>query len=181
MRHRRPIAIAIATAALIAGGLTVTACSSSGGPAPAGTAAAAAPSSSPSPAQPDTAAGAKAAAQQYFGLYAAGQYAAAWSLVTPSAQKAVPEATWAAVHQECPSQTAGLAYDVKNVTVTGSTAIATVTLAGAASSLASASEAFTYAGGKWEYTPSPSDLSLYQHGSVAADVAAAKARGYCTS
>ena len=148
---------------------------------PAGTDAAAAPSSSPSPAQPDTAAGAKAAAQQYFGLYAAGQYAAAWSLVTPSAQKAVPEATWAAVHQDCPSQTAGLAYDVKNVTVTGDTAIATVTLAGAASSLASASEAFTYAGGKWEYTPSPADLSLYQHGSVAADVAAAKARGYCTS
>ena len=96
-------------------------------------------------------------------------------------QKAIPETTWAAVHQGCPPQSAGLAYDVKNVTVTGNTAVATVTLAGAASSLASASEAFTYAGGKWGYTPGPSDLSLYEHGSVQADIAAAKAQGYCAS
>lgn len=170
----------LAAAAVTAGGLTVAACSSAAQPA-ATTPASVAALPSSSPAQPDTAAGAKAAAEQYFGLYAAGQYATAWPLLTPAAQKAVPEATWAAVHQDCPSQAAGLAYDVKNVTVTGDTAIATVTLAGAASSLASESEAFTYAGGKWAYAPSPADLSLYQHGSVAADVAAAKARGYCTS
>lgn len=178
MTHKQ----ALAAAAVIAGGLTVTACSSSAPPAATSPASAAAAASAAStPAQPETAAGAKAAAQQYFGLYSAGQYAAAWPLLAPTAQKAVPEATWAAVHQDCPSESAGLAYDVKNVTVTGSTAIATVTLAGAASSLASGSEAFTYAGGKWGYAPSPSDLSLYQHGSVAADVAAAKAQGYCAA
>ena len=171
MRHRRPFA----AAALIAGGLTVTACSSSGSPAPAGTAAAA-----PSPsAQPETAAGAKAAAQQYFGLYSAGQFTAAWTLLTPAVQKEIPAATWAGVHQGCPAQSAGMAYDVKNVTVTGNTAVATVTLAGAASSLASGSEAFTYTAGRWGYAPS--DLGLYQHGSVAADVAAAKAKGYCAT
>jgi hypothetical protein len=81
------------------------------------------------------------------------------------------------VHKGCPSSSAGMAYDVKNVTMTGNTAVVTVTLAGAASSLASGSEAFTYAGGRWGYAPS--DLSLYQHGSIAADVAAAKAHGYC--
>ena len=129
--------------------------------------------------QPETTAGAEAVAQQYLGLYSAGQFAASWNLLTPFVQKEVPEATWVGMHQGCPSQTAGMAYDVKNITMTGNTAIATVTLAGAASSLASGSEAFTYAGGRWGYTPS--DLALYQHGSVAADVAAAKAQGYCAA
>ena len=171
MRHRRPIA----AAALIAGGLTATACSSSGGAAPAGTAAAA-----PTPsAQPETAAGAKAAAQRYFGLYAAQQYPAAWGLLAPAVQRAVPEATWAAVHAECPPADPGAAYDVKNVIVTGNTAVATVTLAGAMSALASGSEAFTYAGGRWEYVPAETDLGVYEHGSVAADLAAARAKGYC--
>jgi hypothetical protein len=132
------------------------------------------------PSQPETAIEATSVARQYFALYSAGQYAAAWSLFAPSAQHTVPLATWTGVHDGCVSPGSGLAYNVSDATVTGNTATVTVAFAGAASGLASGSEAFTYAGGRWGYTPSPADLSLYQHGSVPADIAAAKAAGYCS-
>ena len=157
---------------IAAAGALITACSSSAGagsPSPA------------APAEPETVAGATAAAQRYFGLYSAQQYPAAWALLAPSVQRAVPEATWAAVHAACPSKSAGLGYDVKNVIVTGNTAVATVTLAGALSNLVSGSEAFTYASGRWEYVPDETDVAMYEHGSVTADVAAARAEGLCTT
>jgi len=47
----------------------------------------------------------------------------------------------------------------------------------AASSIGSESVALTYTDGSWGIVPN--HLSLYQHGSVAADVAAAKAAGFC--
>jgi hypothetical protein len=164
--------------------LAVTACSSATSSTSASTPAAAstAPASAAataSTAQPETAAAAAAVAKQYFGLYSAGQFAAAYGLLAPSAQRAVSESTWVAVHQGCPSQSAGLAYDVKDTTLTGNTAVVTVTLAGAASSLASESEALTYSAGRWGFIPN--DLSYYRHGSVKADIAAAKAAGYCAS
>ena len=82
-----------------------------------------------------------------------------------------------AVHQGCLPQSAGLAYNVSKATVTGSTAIVTVSLSGAAAAIGSVSEALTYTAGRWGFVPS--DLSSYGHGSVKADIAAAKAAGYC--
>ena len=168
MRHRS----LLAAGAVLAAAVLISGCSSSAGagfPSPA------------APGQPETVAGATAAAQRYFGLYSAQQYPAAWGLLAPSVQQKVPEATWAAVHAACPSKSAGLGYDVKNVVVTGNTAVATVTLAGALSNLVSGSEAFTYASGRWEYVPDETDVAMYEHGSVAADVAAAQAQGLCTT
>jgi hypothetical protein len=63
--------------------------------------------------------------------------------------------------------------------VTGNTAVVTITLAGAAASLASESESLTYSAGRWGFIPN--DLSYYKHGSVKADIAAAMAAGYCVS
>jgi hypothetical protein len=108
-----------------------------------------------------------------------GQFATAWGLLAPSVKAEVSQATWVAVHEGCPSESAGLAYDVKNTTLTGNTAVVTVTLAGMASSLASESEALTYAGGRWGFVPN--DLRYYEHGSVSADIAAAKAAHLCAS
>jgi hypothetical protein len=59
----------------------------------------------------------------------------------------------------------------------GDTAIVAVSLEGAAASLGSESEALTYSAGRWGLVPN--DLSLYKHGSVKTDIAAAKATGYC--
>jgi hypothetical protein len=133
--------------------LAIAACST-GTPAtsvsrpPAATSAAASPAASASPTQPETAAAASAVAKQYLGPYSAGQFAVAYGLLAPSAQQAVSQATWVAVHQGCPSQAAGLGYDVKDTTLTGNTAVVTVTLAGTASSLASEAESLTYSGGE---------------------------------
>jgi hypothetical protein len=48
-----------------------------------------------------------------------------------------------------------------------------------AAKAARATETLVYAGGHWGF--SPRDLGLYRHGSVSADVAAAKAVGGCAS
>jgi len=170
----------IVSAVFAAAACSNAAPTSSGAPSAATTptsAAAAASTTQASTVQSETAAAAAAVAKQYLGLYSAGQFAAAYGLLAPSTQQTVSEPTWVAVHQGCPSQSAGLAYDVKDTTLTGNTAVVTVTLAGAASSLASESEALTYSSGRWGFVPN--DLSLYEHGGVKADIAAAKAGGYC--
>jgi len=92
-------------------------------------------------------------------------------------QRKVSRAAWVAVHQGCPPQSAGLAYNVSKATVTGSTAIVTVSVSGVAAGIGSVSEALTYTADRWGFVPS--DLSSYGHGSIKKDIAAAKAAGYC--
>lgn len=177
MRHGLSRGALIAVTALAA-----AACSSGSSTTPASTATTAAtapasPAAAASAAQPETASAARSVAEQYFGLYSASQFAASYGLLAPSAQRAVSRATWVAVHQGCPAQSAGLAYSVSKATLTGDTAIVAVSLAGAAASLGSKSETLTYSAGRWGLVMD--DLSLYGHGSVKADIAAAKAAGYC--
>jgi len=177
VKHR-PACGALTVAAVLA----AVACSSGTSTTPASTTTTAAttPASATAtafPAQPETASAARSVAEQYFGLYSAGQFAAAYGLLAPSAQRAVSQATWVAVHQGCPAQSAGLAYKVGKATLTGNTAIVAVSLAGVAASLGSESHALTYSAGRWGLVPS--DLGLYKHGSVMADIAAAKAAEYC--
>lgn len=143
------------------------------------TTAPASPAAAAKPAQPETAAAAKTAAARFFGLYTAGQYAAAWTLLPPSTRRAIPQATWVAVHKACPSAAAGLAFQIKNVTVTGGTAIVTYSLSGVGAALGSATQALTYSGGQW-WLPL-SDTNVYEHGSVKSDIAAAKAKGSCSA
>lgn len=102
-----------------------------------------------------------------------------WGADAPSAQHSVSKATWVAVHQGSPARSASLTYEVKDATLTGSTAVVIVSLSGVAASIGSESEAFTYSAGRWGLVPG--DLSFYKHGSIRADIAAAKAAGYCAS
>jgi hypothetical protein len=64
------------------------------------------------------------------------------------------------------------------VTAFGSAAIITEAVAGATSTPGTTEDVFSYAGGQWGY--SPGVLAIYRHGSIAADVAAAQAAGFCT-
>jgi hypothetical protein len=157
---------ALGAAAVIA----IAACSSSPSSTPAST-------STTSAAQPETATAAKAAAARFFGLYSASQFAAAWTLLPPSTRRAIPQGTWVAVHNECRSAAAGLTFKITDVKLTGGTATVTYTLIGAPSSF-SATQGLSYSQGQW-WLELP-DASIYQHGSVNADVAAAKARGECS-
>lgn len=132
-------------------------------------------------AQPETEAGVRADATQFYALYAAGQWAQAWEMLAPSAQKTAPESVYVAVHEGCPSASAGLARVIKSVTMAGSTAVVTETVAGALSSLGSVTDAWAYSGGRWGLTLPASSVKDYSHGSATADVAALKASGACAS
>jgi hypothetical protein len=177
MKRRIPVAITLAAAAL-----ALCACSSGSSTAsttaPAGTSA---PAASTAAAQPETEAGVRAAATAFYALYAAGQWSDVWQDLTPSVQAAIPEATFTAVHEGCPSPTAGVARVIKSVTMAGSTAVVTETVAGAAGALGSVTDAWQYAGGRWGFELSQSAMAVYTHGSAAADLAAAKAAGDCAS
>ncbi len=158
---RRLAGAAVAAAALIAAGCSSPAATPAAAPAAASPAApaTAAAASTPAPAaQPETAAAARAVARQFLGLYSADQYAASWTLLAPSVQRKVSQAAWVAVLQGCPPQSAGLAYNVSKATVTGSTAIVTVSLSGAAAAIGSASEAPHLHGGPVRIRPIPPQL-----------------------
>lgn len=165
---RKTLAAIAAVAALLA-----TAC---GHPAST-TAAPTAPSSS-STASPVTAAGALAAADTYFGFYGAGQYAAAYPLLAPASRAAVSEHVYVAAHQQCRRASAGLSYKVSHPIVSGTTAVVTVSLAGAAASLGSEQASFTYSGGRWLYDIP--DLAVYRHHTVRQALAALTAQGDCS-
>jgi hypothetical protein len=132
-------------------------------------------------AQPETEAGVRSAATAFYAMYSAGQWPQAWAGLSPATQQAVPEATWAAVHQQCTSKTAGLAREIKGVTMAGSTAVVTETVAGALGKLGTVADAWSYSGGRWGLTLPASSTGIFAHGSVKADVAASKADGDCAS
>jgi hypothetical protein len=142
-------------------------------PAPTITATA---SSVPS-ASPQVKAAARAAAEQFYGLYTASQYTASWNLLAPATRRAVSRETWVGVHQACPSAGAGKSRVIKSVTVFGAAAIVSEAIAGASPDVTQ--DVFNYANGHWTY--SPQDPSIYRRGSITADVAAAKAAGFCAS
>jgi hypothetical protein len=171
------LALAACSAGTTAAGTTAARSTAAAG-APAPTSAAGA-SGATAPAEPKTAAAVRADADDYLTLYSAGQFAVTYQMLSASARRAITQPTWVAVHQSCPGLAAGMGYQIKHVAVAGKTAAVTVALSGAVPKLGTNTETLVYADGHWGI--SPADLSLYRHGSVPADVAAAKASGRCPS
>jgi hypothetical protein len=64
------------------------------------------------------------------------------------------------------------------VTAFGSAAIVTEAVAGIPANPGTAEDVFNYGDGQWSY--SPGEVGIYAHGSIAADIAAAKSAGFCT-
>lgn len=156
-------------------GVTNTATAGAKGSAPSvvkSTAPAAAPVSS------QFRAGAQATAARFYRLYSAGQFSDAWNLLSPAAKRQVSKTAWVGVHNACPGVAVGKPRVIKAVTAFGSAAIVTEVVSGTTSGQATAEDVFNYAGGTWNY--SPGEVSIYLHGSVAADVASAKTAGFCT-
>lgn len=163
------------TAAAVTAGLTVAACSAASPRSAAGTASTkqAHPVHTAPLSEPATLAAVRADAADYLSLASAGQFAITYQMLSASARQTITQQAWVAVHQTC----AGTSYKIKNLAVAGNTATVTVGLTGG--HRGTLTETLVYAAGAWGV--SPSDLSLYRHGSVAADVAAAKAGGNCAS
>jgi hypothetical protein len=129
------------------------------------------------PVSPERREGARAAAAQALGLYAEGQFAAFWKLLSAATKTRISSDTWVSVHQACPSAVNGKPVTVKAITVFGDAAIVTEAVTGASSPTTEV--VFNYVNGEWSY--SPANPSVYGHGSVTADIAAAKAAGLCGS
>ena len=162
------------TAAAVTAGLSVAACSAAS-PSPSDTASA----KQPHPVhtaplrEPATLAAVRADADDYLSLDSAGQFAITYQMLSASARQAITQQAWVAVHRAC----AGTSYQLKHLSVAGRTATAKVGLTGG--HRGTLTETLVYVAGSWGV--SPGDLSLYQHGSVSADVAAARAHGGCAS
>jgi len=159
---------------LVAAGLAGCTGGASGPPAPLTPTITATASSVPS-ASPQMVASARAAAEQFYRLYAARRYTSLWNLLAPATRHEVVKRAWVGVHEACPSAAAGKSRVIKAVTVFGNAAIISEAVAGAAPD--AAEDVFNYTNGRWSY--SLGDPSIYRHGSVTADVAAAKAVGLC--
>jgi hypothetical protein len=127
--------------------------------------------------QPRTAAGARAAARTFFNVYATSQWAAAYQLLSPAAQHAVSEATWAKAQQGCPNQGVEMAGTIKSVTLAGNTAMVRATPPPGGAGWVFTVQEFTYSEGRWGY--SPYSLDIYRGHIVSQIVAALKAEGYC--
>jgi hypothetical protein len=131
------------------------------------------------PVSPQLRATARAAAAQFYALYSTSQFAAFWSRLAAPTKSHIPEHVWVSVHEGCPSGAAGNSRVIKAVTVFGNAAIVTESMAGPAAKPDTTEDVFNLVNGQWSY--SPGDMSIYHHGSVAADIAAAKAAGVCAS
>ncbi len=131
----------------------------------------------PSPASPQVEASARAAAARFYGLYFARQFAASWDLLVPAAKHKIPKSVWVRVHDGCLPVGAGKSGVIKSLTVFGNAAIVTEAITGAPSESRTIEAVFNKVNGKWGY--SPGDLSIYRHKSALADIAAAKAAGFC--
>ena len=169
--------------AAVGAGLALAACSTASSGASAGPSAPSSGSSpgahASAPVEPDTAAAVRADADDYLTLYTAGQFAIIYQMLSAPARQAIDEQAWVAVHRGCPGATSGMSYTIRHVAVTGKTAVVRVALDGGAAKPESATETLVYDGGHWGFAPR--DLGLYRHGSVPADVAAARAAGGCAS
>lgn len=152
-------------------------CSGASGPPAIPTPTITATASSVPPASQQVKAAARTAAEGFYGLYEANHYTALWNLLAPATKRQVSRKAWIGVHEACSTAEAGKSRVIKAVTVFGNAAIVAETIAGVLP--ATAEDVFNYADGRWRY--SPQDPGIYQHGSVTADIAAAKAAGLCTS
>jgi hypothetical protein len=148
----------------------------SGPPAASGPKITATASSVPS-ASASMKASARAAAKRFYGLYATSHYETLWSLLAPATKHQVSRKAWVGVHEACSAGGAGKSRAIKAVTVFGNAAVVSETVAGVTSR--TVEDVFNYTGGRWRY--SPQAPGIYRHGSVTADIAAAKAAGLCKS
>lgn len=118
----------------------------------------------------------RAAATAFDGVFFDRKPAATWDMLTARAKRLIPEGTWIQVHNGCRPASAAAVRTVSSVTVFGDTAIVTET-ATAGTRHHRDFYVLSYERGRWGY--SPDSLGLYHHGSISADIAAAKAAGLC--
>lgn len=134
--------------------------------------------SGPAP-QPESAAGARTAASTLLGDFTARRYAAAWNLLAPADQQAIPLATWLGFYDRCAGRLTG--YEIIAVELAGGdeaiAAADTLYQSGAMPVITGpAMLTFAYIGGAWRYLP---DMAVWKHPDTAQDLAFARSYGVC--
>lgn len=114
----------------------------------------------------------------FLALYSAGQWQAAWADLAPADQRLVPEGLYVAFHDGCPSEVAGAAYEITHVTLAGKVAVISYTIP-ILSGFGSVTDSMVLVPGGWRYEIGAANLANYRHGSLKADLKAAKAAGDC--
>jgi hypothetical protein len=166
-------------AGLVAAGLTgLAGCSNAASSLPAAQPRTTAPAPDQTRAtEPHAKAGARTAALRFDDLYLAGRYAASWEQLVPAVRHQIPLRLWIKVHHGC--RPAAAVRTIKAVTVFGNAAIVTEAVTKGPPRHRRGEEVFSYIRGEWGF--SPNDLSIYHHGSAAADISAARAAGLCAT
>lgn len=178
MRFWRGLLIGLAAVAM-AGCTNSASAPPSPGQSPATAAPTGPPAAKATPIPPGAKAGARAAAVQFDRVYAASDFAGSWYLLTPTARRQVSKSVWVRVHNGCRSASTGVTRTIRSVTAFGDAAIVTETIVTAPSGRSTAEYVYNYVGGGWGY--SPENMSIYHRGSIAADIAAARSAGFCSS
>lgn len=122
-------------------------------------------------------AAARPAASRFYTVFFAGQAKDSWQLLAPAAKREITLRVWQGVHSACKPGSAVRPPVIRAVTVFGDAAIVTAVPADQSSRRHTVRDVFNYVDGRWGYQPA--DISIYFHGSVAADAAAAKRAGLC--
>ena len=125
----------------------------------------------------DVQAAARPAAAHFYSVYSASKFTDSWHLLAVAARKQIPLRVWEGVHRACSSAGNGEPRVIKAVTLFGNAAIVTSVESGAPPKGDVTEDVFNYADGRWGY--SPQEIGIYEHGSVRADIAAAKAARLC--
>lgn len=126
------------------------------------------------PASPQVKAAARTAAARFYGLYAARDFAELWHLLAPATKRLIPRRIWVSVHVACRAD-ASMSRTIEQVTVFGNAAIITESIGRPAGNRGE--DVFNEINGRWSY--SPPDPGIYERGSAAADISAARAAGFC--
>jgi len=124
-------------------------------------------------------AAAQSAALKYDNLYFSGRFMASWRQLAPPVRRQIPQRVWVRVHSGCRPAIGAQAKAINGITVFGRVAIVTVAISEPSAQLGRSRQVFSYTRGQWNY--SPQYPSVYHHGSVAADIAAARKAGLCGS
>lgn len=128
------------------------------------------------PASPQEKAAARTAAARFYGLYAAADFGELWHLLAPAAKREIPRRVWVRVHVACRAD-AMAQRTIEQVTVFGNAAIITESVGGPTGH--GAEDVFNEINGRWAF--SPPDPGIYERGSAAAAISAARAAGWCAS
>ncbi|GII79079.1 hypothetical protein Sru01_40610 [Sphaerisporangium rufum] len=126
--------------------------------------------------QPDTEAGARAAAQTLFDSYAAGDHGAFWDGWSSDAHNLISRGDYVRLFELCKPVAQGIRYAVQSATVQGDTAKVQVTRL-----IAAFTYDFRYENGRWRFVPEAETQAEYRSKTVEQMVAEKQAAGTCAN